>query len=212
MQAASRFRLGVLGSGKGSNFVALAGACAAGRLPAEVVLVLSDVPDAGILARAHEWGIPAQYLPPGPFRAKLDDAAEAAYIAALRAARVDLVVLAGFMRILKAPLLRAFPQRIVNIHPSLLPAFPGLEAWKQALDYGVKVTGVTVHLVDHGVDTGPIVAQAPVPVEDDDTPETLHARIQEVEHRLYPEAIARVLAGDWVVEGRRFRRRRPAPA
>jgi phosphoribosylglycinamide formyltransferase-1 len=212
MQAPSRFRLGVLGSGKGSNFVALAGACAAGRLPAEVVLVLSDVPDAGILARARELGIPAQYLPPGPFRAKLDDAAEAAYIAALRAARVDLVVLAGFMRILKAPLLRAFPQRIVNIHPSLLPAFPGLEAWKQALDYGVKVTGVTVHLVDHGVDTGPIVAQAPVPVEDDDTPETLHARIQEVEHRLYPEAIARVLAGDWEVEGRRFRRRRPAPA
>lgn len=211
MQAASRFRLGVLGSGKGSNFVALAGACAAGRLPAEVVLVLSDVPDAGILERARERGIPAQYLPPGPFRAKLDDAAEAAYIAALRAARVDLVVLAGFMRILKAPLLRAFPQRIVNIHPSLLPAFPGLEAWKQALDYGVKVTGVTVHLVDHGVDTGPIVAQAPVPVEDDDTPETLHARIQEVEHRLYPEAIARVLAGDWVVEGRRFRRRHPAP-
>ncbi|MEJ5360415.1 MAG: phosphoribosylglycinamide formyltransferase, partial [Desulfobacterales bacterium] len=166
------------------------------RLPAEVVLVLSDVPDAGILARARERGIPARHLPPGPYRTRLDEAAEAAYIAALQEARVDLVVLAGFMRILKAPFLRAFPQKIVNIHPSLLPSFPGLEAWKQALDYGVKITGVTVHLVDHGVDTGPIVAQAAVPVEDDDTPETLHARIQEVEHRLYPEAIAHLLAGD----------------
>jgi phosphoribosylglycinamide formyltransferase-1 len=212
MHTPPRHRLGVLGSGKGSNFVALAEACAAGRLPAEVVLVLSDVPDAGILARARERGIPARHLPPGPYRTRLDEAAEAAYIAALQEARVDLVVLAGFMRILKAPFLRAFPQKIVNIHPSLLPSFPGLEAWKQALDYGVKITGVTVHLVDHGVDTGPIVAQAAVPVEDDDTPETLHARIQEVEHRLYPEAIARLLAGDLVIEGRRMRRRRVTQA
>ncbi len=212
MHASPLHRLGVLGSGKGSNFAALADACAAGRLPAQVVLVLSDVPEAGILERARERGIPARYLPPGPYRTKLDEAAEAAYIAALREARVDLVVLAGFMRILKAPFLRAFPQRIVNIHPSLLPSFPGLEAWKQALDYGVKITGVTVHLVDHGVDTGPIVAQAAVPVEDDDTPATLHARLQEVEHRLYPEAIARLLAGDLVIEGRRTRRRRVAVA
>lgn len=207
MHASPLHRLGVLGSGKGSNFVALADACAAGRLPARVELVLSDVPEAGILERARERGIPARYLPPGPYRTKLDEAAEAAYIAALREAQVDLVVLAGFMRILKAPFLRAFPQKIVNIHPSLLPSFPGLEAWKQALDYGVKITGVTVHLVDHGVDTGPIVAQAAVPVEDDDTPATLHARLQEVEHRLYPEAIARLLAGDLVIEGRRTRRR-----
>ncbi len=205
MQAAPRFRLGVLGSGKGSNCVALAEACAAGRLPAEVVLVLSDVEQAGILEQARQRGIPARYLPPGPFRAKLDEAAEAAYIAALQEARVDWVVLAGFMRILKAPFLRAFPQCIVNIHPSLLPAFPGLEAWKQALEYGVKVTGVTVHLVDHGVDTGPIVAQAAVPVEDDDTPASLHARLQAVEHRLYPEALARLLVGGWVTEGRRLR-------
>ena len=127
-----RFRLGLLGSGKGSNFAAIAEACAAGRLPAEVVLVLSDVPDAGILERARERGIRALHLPPGHFRTRLDEAAEAAWIATLQAAQVDLVVLAGFMRILKPPLLRAFPLKIVNIHPSLLPSFPGLEAWKQA--------------------------------------------------------------------------------
>lgn len=212
MQAATWFRLGVLGSGKGSNFVALAEACRAGQVPAEVVLVLSDVEQAGILDRARERGIPARHLPPGPFRTKLDEAAEAAYITALQEARVDWVVLAGFMRILKAPFLRAFPQRIVNIHPALLPAFPGLEAWRQALEYGVKVTGVTVHLVDHGVDTGPIVAQAAVPVQDEDTPESLHARLQEVEHRLYPEALARLLAGGWVTEGRRLRWPHPAQA
>jgi len=201
-----RFRLGVLGSGKGSNFVAIADACAAGRLPAEVSLVLSDVPGAGILDRARERGLRAEYLSPGGFRTRLDDAAEAAYLAALQAARVDYVALAGFMRILKAPFLRAFPLRVVNIHPSLLPCFPGLEAWKQALDYGVKVTGVTVHLVDHGIDTGPILAQAPVPVEDDDTPERLHARIQQVEHELYPAALARLLTGNLKIEGRRTRK------
>lgn len=201
-----RFRLGVLGSGKGSNFVAIADACAAGRLPAEVVLVISDVPDAGILKYARERGIHAEYLAPGKYRSKLDEAAEAAYIAALQKAQVDLVVLAGFMRIIKAPMLRAFPLKIVNLHPALLPSFPGLESWKQALEYGVKVTGVTVHLVDHGIDTGPIVAQAAVPVEDDDTPEALHARIQRVEHELYPVALSRILAGDFKIEGRRTRR------
>jgi phosphoribosylglycinamide formyltransferase-1 len=198
-----RFRLGVLGSGKGSNFVAIADACAAGRLPADIALVISDVPDAGILERARERGLRAEYLPPGKFRSKLDEEAEAVWIATLQSAHVDLVVLAGFMRILKAPLLRAFPLKIVNIHPSLLPSFPGLEAWKQALDYGVKVTGVTVHLVDHGVDTGPIIAQTAVPVEDDDTPQTLHARIQRVEHELYPAAIARIITGNLRIEGRR---------
>lgn len=198
-----RFRLGVLGSGKGSNFVAIADACAAGRLPADVVLVLSDVPDAGILDRARERGIRSEHLPPGNFRSRLSDEAEAAYIQTLQAAQVDFVVLAGFMRILKAPMLRAFPLKIINIHPSLLPSFPGLEAWKQALEYGVKVTGVTVHLVDHGIDTGPIIAQTPVPIADDDTPQTLHARIQQVEHDLYPTALARVLAGNLRIEGRR---------
>ena len=193
----------MLGSGKGSNFVAIADACARGGLAAEVALVLSDVPDAGILARAAERGIPARHQPPGRFRTKLDETTEAAWVAALREAGVDWVVLAGFMRILKGRFLEAFPLRVVNIHPSLLPSFPGLEAWKQALDYGVKYTGVTVHLVDAGVDTGPIVRQATVPVQDDDTPARLHARIQEVEHRLYPEALQDLVIGRVRIEGRR---------
>lgn len=196
-------KLGILGSGKGSNFVAIADACASGALAAEVALVLSDVPDAGILEHARSRGIPARHLPPGRFRTKLDDEAEAAWVAALRDAEVDWVVLAGFMRILKGRFLEAFPLRVVNIHPSLLPSFPGLEAWKQALDYGVKHTGVTVHLVDQGVDSGPIVRQATVPVRDDDTPASLHARIQETEHRLYPEAIQALVTGRVRVQGRR---------
>jgi phosphoribosylglycinamide formyltransferase 1 len=169
----------------------------------EVALVLSDVSDAGILARACERDIPAQYLAPGKFRTKLDEEAERAYVAALRDAGVDWVVLAGFMRILKGDFLRAFERRVVNIHPSLLPAFPGLEAWKQALEYGVKVTGCTVHLVDRGVDTGPIVAQQIIPVLDDDTPESLHARIQIVEHTLYPAAIGALACGQVTIQGRR---------
>jgi phosphoribosylglycinamide formyltransferase-1 len=201
--ATSPFKLGVLGSGKGSNFVAIADACADGRIPATVALVLSDVPDAGLLDRARERGIRAEYLAPGRFRTKLDEPAEAAYVTALRAAEVDLVVLAGFMRILKGDFLRAYPRRVVNIHPSLLPAFPGLEAWKQALDYGVKVTGVTVHLVDEGIDTGPIVAQAAVPIRDDDDPASVHARIQKAEHALYPAAITALLQGTPRFVGRR---------
>jgi phosphoribosylglycinamide formyltransferase 1 len=198
-----KYRLGVLGSGKGSNFVAIAEACADDRLPAEVALVVSDVAGAGILERARERGIPARHLEPGKFRTKLDEAAEQAYIQALQAANVDLVVLAGFMRILKGDFLRAFPHRVVNIHPALLPAFPGLEAWKQALDYGVKVTGCTVHFVDAGVDTGPILAQQTVPVLEADTPATLHERIQQAERALYPAVLA-ALAEGWIsVEGRR---------
>jgi len=186
----NKFRLGVLGSGKGSNFVAIADAVAAGKIPADIVAVLSDVETVGILAGARERKLPAQFIPPGKFRTKLDDDAERAYIEALQLAKVDLVVLAGFMRILKGEFLRTFAQRVVNIHPSLLPSFPGLEAWKQALDYGVKVTGVTVHLVDQGIDTGPILAQQTVPVLEGDTPATLHARIQEAERELYPATIA----------------------
>jgi phosphoribosylglycinamide formyltransferase-1 len=185
-----KYRLGVLGSGKGSNFVAIADACKAGDFPAEVAIVMSDVADAGILTRARERGLRAEFIAPGKFRTKLDEGAELAYIQALQAARVDLVVLAGFMRILKGEFLRAFAQRVVNIHPALLPSFPGLEAWKQALDYGVKVTGVTVHLVDQGIDTGPILAQQTVPVLEGDTPASLHARIQEAERQLYPATIA----------------------
>jgi phosphoribosylglycinamide formyltransferase-1 len=199
-----------LGSGKGSNFVALAEACAAGNVPAQVAIVLADVEGAGILERARERGIAARFIAPGRFRTKLDEAAEAAYIRALQAAEVDLVLLAGFMRILKGDFLRAFPEKTVNIHPSLLPSFPGLEAWHQALEHGVKITGVTVHFVDQGMDTGPIIAQAAVPVRDDDTPESLHRRIQAEEHRLYPAAVTAVLEGKVRVQGRRtFRQADP---
>ena len=198
----SKFRIGVLGSGKGSNFVAIADACRAGEVPAEVALVLSDVAEAGILERARERGLEARFMPPGKFRTKLDDEAEQAYVAALREAQVDLVVLAGFMRVVKAGLLGAFAGRIINIHPSLLPAFPGLEAWKQALAHGAKLTGCTVHFVDAGVDAGPIIAQQAVPVLNDDTPETLHQRIQGAEHALYPECVAGLARGEITVEGR----------
>jgi phosphoribosylglycinamide formyltransferase-1 len=197
------FRVGVLGSGKGSNFVAMAEACAAGAVPAEVALVLSDVAEAGILARAQERDIPARFLDPGKYRAKLDEVAERSYVEALRAAEVDLVVLAGFMRVLKDPFLRAFAGRIVNIHPSLLPSFPGLAAWEQALTHGVRVTGCTVHFVDAGVDSGPIIGQQTVPVLDDDTAETLHQRIHAAEHELYPKCVAAIARGDITVQGRR---------
>ena len=196
------FRLGILGSGKGSNAAAIADACASGEIPARVAVVVSDVPDAGILDRARERGLPALYLPPGKFRTKLDDAAEDAYIDALQKAEVDLVVLAGFMRILKGEFLRTFANRVVNIHPALLPAFPGLEAWRQALDYGVKVTGVTVHFVDQGIDTGAIIAQETVPILPGDTAETLHGRIQEVERKIYPASIAALARGEIRVAGR----------
>jgi phosphoribosylglycinamide formyltransferase-1 len=197
------FRIGVLGSGKGSNFVALADACVAGAVPAEVGVVLSDVADSGILEHARGRKITAQFISPGPFRTKLGPEAEAEYIRLLRAAQVDLVALAGFMRVLKSEFLTAFAARIVNIHPSLLPAFPGLEAWKQALDYGVKVTGCTVHFVDAGVDSGPIIGQQTVPVLDDDTPESLHQRIHAAEHELYPKCVAALARGAFAVKGRR---------
>lgn len=204
-----KFRIGVLGSGKGSNFVAVADACRAGTAPAEIVLVLSDVAEAGILPRAHERGIPARFVQPGKFRTKLDEGAEQAYIEALRAAGVDLVVLAGFMRVLKGAFLDAFAGRIINIHPSLLPSFPGLEAWKQALAHGSKVTGCTVHYVDAGVDSGPIIGQRAVPVLDDDTAETLHQRIQVAEHALYPRCVAALARGEITVRGRRVIWREP---
>ncbi len=193
----------MLGSGKGSNFVAIADACAAGTVPAEVALVLSDVAEAKILEHARCRGIAARFIPPGQFRTKLEEAAESAYIEALRAAQVDLVALAGFMRVLKDGLLRAFAGRIINIHPSLLPSFPGLAAWQQALEHGAKVTGCTVHFVDAGVDSGPIIGQQTVPVLDDDTAATLHARIQVAEHELYPRCVAAIARGQITVQGRR---------
>ena len=187
--------------------VAIAEACRAGRVPGEVAIVLSDAAGAGILTRATERRIRAEFIPPGKFRTKLDEEAEQAYIAALQTAQVELIVLAGFMRILKGDFLRAFLERVVNIHPALLPSFPGLEAWKQALDYGVKVTGCTVHFVDQGIDTGPILAQQTVLVLDDDTPATLHERIQQAERVLYPTTIAALLRGEIQVQGRRTLRR-----
>ena len=189
-------KLAVLGSGKGSNFVSLAKACADESLPAQIVLVASDVTRAGILERAAEFSLPAQFIGPGQFRTKLDESAESAYIDALRKSGAEWVALAGFMRILKGDFLRAFEKKVVNIHPSLLPAFPGLEAWKQARDYGVKATGCTVHIVDHGIDTGSILAQGVVPVLDGDTDETLHQRIQQEEHKLYPRTLARLFKGE----------------
>ena len=196
------FRLGVLGSGKGSNFVALADAIARGEVPAEVALVLSDVESAGILQHARERGWPAEFVAPGKFRTKLDEESERVYITKLQEARVDLVVLAGFMRILKGDFLRAFHERVVNIHPSLLPAFPGLEAWKQALDYGVKVTGCTVHFVDQGVDSGPIIAQETVAVLAGDTAAILHERIQQAERKVYARAVAALARGEVKIQGR----------
>ena len=205
MNVSGPFRIGVLGSGQGSNFVAIAEAIAAGQVPAEVAIVISDVADARILQHARARGLPAEYLAPGKFRTKLDEETESLYVNRLMAARVDLVVLAGFMRVIKSNFLRAFPQRIVNIHPSLLPAFPGLEAWKQALHYGVKVTGCTVHFVDEGVDSGPIIGQEAVPVRPDDTPATLHERIQQAERRLYPAVVAALARGRVQVQGRLVR-------
>ena len=192
----------MLGSGKGSNFAAIADGCAKGTIPAQVAIVVSDVADAGILAQARQRGINAEFIAPGKFRTKLDEEAETRLVELLAASRIDLVVLAGFMRILKGEFLRAFAGRVINIHPALLPAFPGLEAWKQALDYGVKVTGCTVHFVDQGIDTGPIIAQETVLVLPGDTYEKLHARIQEAEHRLYPAAVAGLATGKIAVKGR----------
>jgi phosphoribosylglycinamide formyltransferase 1 len=198
-----KLRVGILGSGKGSNFVAIADACAAGRVPAEVAVVLSDVQQSGILAHAKERNIPARFIDPGKFRTKLDDNAERAFVEELHRGKVDLIALAGFMRVLKGEFLRTFEGRIINIHPSLLPSFPGLEAWKQAFDYGVKVTGCSVHFVDAGVDSGPIIAQETVPVLDSDTPESLHQRIQIAEHELYPKCVAAIARGEVSVQGRR---------
>jgi phosphoribosylglycinamide formyltransferase 1 len=187
----SLLAVGILGSGKGSNCRALLEQMRAGALRAEARLVVSDVFGAGILEIAREFGIPNAYLPPGPFRTRLSPESEAELVRQLHEAGVEMVVLAGFMRVVKEPLLKAFPRRIINIHPSLLPKFPGLEAWKQALEAGEQVTGCTVHYVDAGVDSGEIIARQEVPILPNDTPGTLHARIQQAEHELYPKALAR---------------------
>jgi phosphoribosylglycinamide formyltransferase-1 len=185
-------RLAVLGSGKGSNFVAIQEAILVGKLDARVVLVASDQPAAPILAHAQAFGLPAATLSPSPFRTKLSPEGELALVKLLQDHAAEWVILAGYMRVVKAPLLDAFPGRIVNIHPSLLPAFKGLRAWEQALAAGVAETGCTVHFVDRDVDGGKIIAQQRVPVFPGDTPETLHARIQLTEHELYPAALAKL--------------------
>ncbi len=196
-------KIGVLGSGSGSNMQSVLDAIQAGTLNAEMRLVLSDVADAKILDRAKRHGIPCEWLDCSPFKTKLDGEAEQNCITMLKAYGVDTVILAGFMRIVKPGLLSAFPHRVLNIHPALLPAFPGLHAWKQALEYGAKVAGCTVHFVDAGTDTGPIIVQRSVPVLEGDTPDTLHARIQVEEHKAYPEALRLLAEGRLSIDGRR---------
>jgi phosphoribosylglycinamide formyltransferase-1 len=185
-------QLGILGSGKGSNCRAILESIRSGALVAEVRVVISDVFDAPILDIAREFSIPNAYLPPGGFRTRLEPQSEVDLVRMLRDAGVELVVLAGFMRVLKAPMLNAFPRRIVNVHPSLLPKFPGLEAWRQALEVGETLTGCTVHYVDEEIDHGDVIAQHEVPILAGDTPERLHARIQIAEHELYPAVIGQV--------------------
>jgi len=185
-----RLPIGILGSGKGSNCRTILERIRSGELAAETRLVVSDVLGAPILDLAREFGVPNAYFPPGRFRTRLEPETEDQLVKILRDAGVELVVLAGFMRVLHEPMLQAFPRRIVNIHPSLLPNFPGLEAWKQALVAGEKVTGCTVHYVDERIDHGQILAQKEVRIFPNDTAESLHARIQVLEHELYPAVIA----------------------
>jgi phosphoribosylglycinamide formyltransferase-1 len=196
--------IGVLISGRGSNLQALIDAIDEGRLAAKIAVVISNRADAGGLARAGTAGIETLVVDQRAFANR--EAFDRAVANELVSRHVGLVCLAGFMRLVGAPLLEAFPNRILNVHPSLLPAFPGVDAQRQALDHGVKVAGATVHLVTAELDAGPIVLQAAVPVRDDDTPETLSARILIEEHRIYPEAVRIMLDGGWSVEGRRFLR------
>lgn len=185
--------LGILGSGSGSNFQSILDAINDGSLKARIGVVLSDNPDAYILTRAQNAGLPTKVIDCLGFASRFPDEAQQQTAQDLLDAGVDLVCLAGFMRLIKAPLLDAFPNRILNIHPSLLPAFPGLHAWEQAVEAGAQTSGCTVHYVDGGMDTGSIILQASVPVYPDDTPSTLHARIQVEEHKLYPEALRHIL-------------------
>jgi phosphoribosylglycinamide formyltransferase-1 len=193
-------KVGVLLSGRGSNLVALIDVARRGELGGEIAVVVSNVEGAPGLERARQAGIPAVFC---DHRGKAREAFDAEIVEILRGHHVDLVCLAGFMRLVSPVFVRAFPGRIVNIHPALLPAFPGLDAQRQAWEHGAKVSGATVHLVDEGLDSGPIVAQEAVPVRSRDTPETLAARILEAEHRLYPRAVRLLLEGRARLEGRR---------
>ncbi len=197
---ATTHRLGILLSGRGSNFLAIADNVAVGKIPAEIAVVISNRPNAPGLEEAERRGLPTRMIPSkGLEREQYDRQV----VAVLKEKQVDLVCLAGFMRLLSPYFVCEFPNRILNIHPSLLPAFPGLDAQRQALEYGVKITGCTVHFVDENLDAGPIVVQTAIPILDEDTPETLSARILKEEHRIYSEAINLVLSGGWRIEGRR---------
>lgn len=197
--------IGVLVSGRGSNLMAIHASCQEGRVDGKVAAVISDNPDAHALAWAKEQDVPAYYVVPGPKRARLSQEAEQEVVRILREHNVDLLCLAGFMRIVGSVILEAFAGRTMNIHPALLPSFPGLEAQHQAFDYGVKVSGCTVHFVDAGVDTGPIIGQRAVEVKEDDTGDTLAARILVQEHEIYSEAIQLFAEGRLRIEGRRVR-------
>ena len=194
--------LAILISGRGSNLQSIIDAIAAGRLQARVAIVISNRREALGLERARAAGIETLVMSHRDYASR--ESYDLAVVAELRSRSVDLVCLAGFMRLLSPAFIAAFPHAILNVHPSLLPAFPGVDAQRQALEFGVRVSGATVHLVTPELDAGPIVRQAAVPVHPDDSVESLAARILEQEHRIYPEAIAEVLAGGWVVEGRRF--------
>ncbi len=198
-----KLRLGILVSGRGTNMQAIVDGCRDGSIPASVVVVVSDVATAPALEKARQAGIEAVFIDPKayPNRAGFNEAV--AHL--LEERSVGLVLLAGFMRVLGPEFIRRFKGRMMNIHPSLLPSFPGLEAQRQAMDYGVKYSGCTVHFVDEGVDTGPVIIQAAVPVLEDDTVETLAERILREEHRIYPEAVRLYAQGRLVVEGRRVR-------
>jgi phosphoribosylglycinamide formyltransferase 1 len=197
-------RIGVLLSGRGSNFEALAESVAAGRIPgAEIVIVISNQPDALGLKKAEGRGIPAQMI---PSKGLQREAYDRQVTAVLQEHKVDLICLAGYMRLLSSYFVSAFPQKILNIHPSLLPSFPGLESQKQALEHGVKFAGCTVHFVDENLDAGPIIQQAVVPVLDDDDEHTLSERILREEHRIYSEAVSFILEGKWRIVGRRVLR------
>jgi phosphoribosylglycinamide formyltransferase-1 len=203
MSALRKLRLGVLASGSGSNLQAIIDRCADGSIDAEIVLVLSNVPGAGALSRAEQAGIATALIDHRTFADRT--AFDQAVVHALQAANVDLVVLAGFMRLISDPFIAAFPERIINIHPALLPAFPGLHVQKKALESGARFAGCSVHFVDGGVDTGPIIIQAVVPILDDDDEASLSARILVQEHRVYPRAIQLIAEGRLRIEGRRVR-------
>ena len=203
----AKLRVGVLASGRGSNLQAIIDAIEAGKLAARIAVVISNKKDAQALERANSHGVEDVFLDPAPYKDRPDgrEAYDRAVLAVLKEHEVELVALAGYMKIVTRVFIDAYPNRIMNIHPALLPSFPGLKAQQQALDWGVKVSGCTVHFVTEGVDTGPIIRQAAVPVQENDTAETLEARILAEEHRIYPEAIQLFADGRLSVEGRRVR-------